>query len=56
MDALFDNPDDLLGTAEYLDRFAHFIWIISKLYTDGSNEHFDKKCVNYYRQMHMNQT
>jgi hypothetical protein len=43
MDALFDNADDLLNTTEYYDRFVHLIELSQAKYTDGSNEHFDKK-------------
>jgi hypothetical protein len=41
MDALFDNPYDLLNT-EYYDQFAR-LNSMPKLCTDGSNRHFDAK-------------
>jgi hypothetical protein len=41
MDALFDNPYDLLNT-EYYDQFASAEFY-AKLCTDGSNRHFDAK-------------
>jgi hypothetical protein len=41
MDALFDNPYDLLNT-EYYDQFASAEFY-APLCTDGSNRHFDAK-------------
>jgi hypothetical protein len=53
MDALFDNPYDLLNT-EYYDQFAS-----AEFYAPSyvQMEVIDTltKYVNYYRQMHMNQ-
>jgi hypothetical protein len=51
MDALFDNPYDLLNT-EYYDQFV-LGWILFQAKMEVIDT-LTQKYVNYYRQMHMN--
>jgi hypothetical protein len=52
MDALFDNPYDLLNT-EYYDQFASEFYAPSYVQMEVIDT-LTQKYVNYYRQMHMN--
>jgi hypothetical protein len=51
MDALFDNPYDLLNT-EYYDQFEFYAPSYVQMEVIDT---LTQKYVNYYRQMHMNQ-
>jgi hypothetical protein len=54
MDALFDNPYDLLNT-EYYDQFASAEFYAPSYVQMEVIDTLTQKYVNYYRQMHMNQ-
>jgi hypothetical protein len=53
MDALFDNPYDLLNT-EYYDQFASAEFYAPSYVQMEVIDTLTQKYVNYYRQMHMN--
>jgi hypothetical protein len=53
MDALFDNPYDLLNT-EYYDQFVSAEFYAPSYVQMEVIDTLTQKYVNYYRQMHMN--